>query len=132
MEGSAAKLIDETQEGMRAVVALATSRLREAEEALQAGDFVNAQRRADEAAARIAPLSYAETYLAAFANKMVVRGREIAEGMEIVGDGVVTSVENVSDHDDDCADAVFQYMLEGGVGKRARSDQEILVARSGD
>lgn len=132
MEGSAAKTIDDTQEGMQAVVAIAISRLRETEEALQAGDFERAQRRVDEAAGRIAPLSYAQTYLGAFAGMTVVRGREIGEGMEIVGDGVVTGVENVSDHDDDCADAVFQYTLENGSAKRARSEQEILVARSGD
>jgi uncharacterized protein with PhoU and TrkA domain len=130
-ERSAAKTMDEVRDGMQAVMVIAMDRLREAEEALQAGDFARASSRITEASAKVSALTSAETQLAAFAGKTVVRGREIAEGTEIVGAGRVLSVENVSDHSDDCDEAIFQYALDDGEVRRAYSDQEILVARSG-
>lgn len=131
-EGSAAKTMDEVREGMRAVMVIAMDRLREAEEALQAGDFARASNRLSEASTKVSALYNAENSLASFAGKTVVRGRDIAEGVEIVGAGIVTGVENVSEHSADCSEAIFQYTLDDGDVRRAYSDQEILVARSGD
>lgn len=131
-ERSAARTMDEVREGMQAVMVIAMDRLREAEEALLAGDFDRAYNRVGEAQSKVNALYSAETHLASFAGKTVVRGRDIAQGMEIIGAGLVTGVENVSDHGDDCAEAIFQYTLDDGDVRRAYSDQEVLVARSGD
>lgn len=131
-EGSAAKTMDEVRDGMQAVIVLAMDRLREAGEALQSGDFQRASTRVNEAAARVGALAASEANLAIYAGKTIARGNQIAQGMEIIGAGVVTGVENVTDHSDDCGDAIFQYTLDDGDVRRAYSDQEVLVARSGD
>lgn len=131
-ERTAAQTIDEMRDGARAMVVIALDRLRESQDALQAGDFARASTRLSEASAKVNALFNAEQNIAAFAGKTALRARDIEKGMEIVGEGVVTVVENITEHGDECPEAMFQFTLQDGDMRRAYADQEILVARSAE
>lgn len=130
--GSAAKTLDDVREGAQAVMVVARDRLREAGEALEAGDFQGAANRANEAQVKIAALYRAESELGSFAGKTAIRARDVRPGMEMIGEGLVEAVENVSEHGDECPSAVLQFTIEGGEVRRAYAENEILIARSGE
>lgn len=131
-EASAAVTFDKVRDGMQSVMVVAHDRLRETREALEEGDFSKALNRLNEAQIKITALYRAETELGAFAGTTAIRGRDLTKGMEIIGEGVVTEVENVSEHGDDCPSAMFQLTLEDGEIRRVYAETELLVARSGD
>lgn len=130
-EASAAVTFDRVRDGMQSVMVVAHDRLRETREALEEGNFQKALNRLNEAQVKITALYRAEAELGAFAGTTAVRGRDLVKGMELVGEGVVSEIENVSEHSADCPEAMFQLTLEDGEVRRVYAETELLVARSG-
>lgn len=79
--------------GGRILANIATARLRDALDAVEAGDFDAAYDRTTEAMAKLGPLVQAQNTIAVMAEGNVVRARDVSEGMTLAGMGVVTAKE---------------------------------------
>lgn len=93
MDSKAVATLDQIAQGGQVLVALAQGRLAEAKDALDHGDFDRALDRLNEAAAKIQPLAFAQNNIGRFNGSMVVRARDLQEGMVLMGMGEVKRVD---------------------------------------
>lgn len=85
--------LDRISEGGSRLVVYALDRLRATKEALESGDFVGAEARANELVAKLATLSQAQARIAIFADEYaLVRAATLREGMVVQGHGTVSEV----------------------------------------
>jgi hypothetical protein len=98
VERSAARSLDQIRQGGQALMLVAKQRLKEIEQALEEGRFIDAMTRAQELVGKLHPLAEAENYLSVFADTFVLRADEVTEGMVLHNVGRVTEVSSRS-HD---------------------------------
>lgn len=87
------RTLDTIRDAGVALVAVASERLREVEEALFSGRFDDAFDRTQELLAKLAPLAQAETQIGVLKGARVVRARDVEVGMSVIHRGTVAEVE---------------------------------------
>lgn len=120
--------LDGIREGGTRIVVSAEDRLRSALLALNDGDFGTSLTRAQEAVGRLGALVEADNQFGTFARCQIIRGTEVEQGMIFSGRGrIIAPPENISEHSDDCPEAIFKAQLEDGSEIQFYAGQEVII-----
>lgn len=122
--GSPEATIERVAKGASYVVMLTRSRLLEALDAFDEGDFSRANNHLGEAQVKLGALVHAQQSLGTFTDDMrVVRAGQLWVGCEFYGGGEITAIEEQDHGDHKCVLLSF----DDGHQERYREEQECLV-----
>jgi hypothetical protein len=125
-----ADTLDTIRDGGTVLLTICHARLEDTKRALEAGHFSEAQDRASELAEKLRLLAFAETNVAAFSGKYLVRAEDVEEGTHLTSWGTVVGkhVEEV-----ECATPGRKHVhvtlkFDDGSEHTLHGDQELLGA----
>ena len=119
-----AESLERIRQGGEYLAMVARGRIGEATEAVERGDYVQAERHLNEALSKLHPLSHAQQYLGGFGDETrVIRARDLSDGVFIHGIGKAETVE----HTEIDGHPVVRVILEGGQRQQFTAEQELAT-----
>lgn len=117
--------LDKIREGGELAAELAKARMREAVEAIDEGEFVDAARYLHEASVKLDMLAYAQGGLAVLSDMYIARAEQLSEGDRVKDLGVVVSTD--AESCESCGEGHRHFRFANGEEAVIPGRQELLV-----